>query len=259
MSVTAPSASAKPASDHHARFIELLQTSLEQNGFIKLVLAKYVGEEADLQRIIIKPVTVKAQIEGRCKGYFVVGENPAVGSANGRMQRFGLAALDWLVVRDLVLIESATFWKDSPEIETGVATGTSTLNARSEVERTGRAANVIGMHVGQENAAKRSTFGQQFVNYFQYCSWQWGRSLPVAAMVVVPSFAATQQPAPATKPAADATEHLLLERNHDRAMLAASRYPSSLKARTLAFWVAQNRLANAQLAAARSQTVEHRL
>ena len=47
MSVTAPSL--KPAPDHHAQFIELLQTSLEQNGFIKLVLAKYVGEEADLQ------------------------------------------------------------------------------------------------------------------------------------------------------------------------------------------------------------------
>lgn len=59
MSVTAPSI--KPAPDHHAQFIELLQTSLEQNGFIKLVLAKYVGEEVDLQRVIIKPVTVKAQ------------------------------------------------------------------------------------------------------------------------------------------------------------------------------------------------------
>src|SRR5947208_4563882 len=35
------------------------------------------------------------------------------------MQRFGLAALDWLVVRDLVLIESATFWQNGPEIETG--------------------------------------------------------------------------------------------------------------------------------------------
>jgi hypothetical protein len=27
--------------------------------------------------------------------------------------------------------------------------------------------------------------GQQFLNYFQYCSWQWGRSLPLPAMVVV--------------------------------------------------------------------------
>jgi formate dehydrogenase major subunit len=54
-----------------------------------------------------------------CKGYFLAGENPAVGSANARMQRLGLARLDWLVVRDLFLIESATWWKDGPEIESG--------------------------------------------------------------------------------------------------------------------------------------------
>jgi formate dehydrogenase major subunit len=63
--------------------------------------------------------TVQAQIEGICKGYFLFGQNPAVGSANARMQRMGLANLDWLVVRDLVMIESATFWKNGPEIETG--------------------------------------------------------------------------------------------------------------------------------------------
>ena len=63
--------------------------------------------------------TVQQQIEGKCKGYFLFGQNPAVGSANGRMQRLGLANLEWLVVRDLVMIESATFWKNGPEIETG--------------------------------------------------------------------------------------------------------------------------------------------
>ena len=57
MSVTATPASLAP--DHHAQFIDLLQSSLDQNAFIKLVLAKYVGDEADLQRIIIKPLTVK--------------------------------------------------------------------------------------------------------------------------------------------------------------------------------------------------------
>jgi formate dehydrogenase major subunit len=62
--------------------------------------------------------TVVAQLGGTCKGYFLMGENPAVGSANGRMQRLGLANLDWLVVRDLALIESATFWQNGPEIET---------------------------------------------------------------------------------------------------------------------------------------------
>jgi formate dehydrogenase major subunit len=63
--------------------------------------------------------TVMAQIAGDCKGYFLFGENPAVGSANARMQRLGMANLDWLVVRDFSLIESATWWKDGPEIETG--------------------------------------------------------------------------------------------------------------------------------------------
>ena len=63
--------------------------------------------------------TVLAQVEGTCKGYFVVGENPAVGSANAKLQRLGMANLDWLVVRDFSLIESATWWKDGPEIESG--------------------------------------------------------------------------------------------------------------------------------------------
>ena len=63
--------------------------------------------------------TVLNQIRGECKGYFLVGENPAVGSANGKLQRLGMANLDWLVVRDLQLIESATFWRNGPEIATG--------------------------------------------------------------------------------------------------------------------------------------------
>ncbi|SFO91573.1 molybdopterin-dependent oxidoreductase [Actinomadura madurae] len=63
--------------------------------------------------------TAMAQIEGVCKGYFLMGENPAVGSANAKIQRLGMANLDWLVVRDFSLIESATWWKDGPEIETG--------------------------------------------------------------------------------------------------------------------------------------------
>jgi formate dehydrogenase major subunit len=63
--------------------------------------------------------TVRDQIAGKVPGYFLVGENPAIGSANGKMQRMGLANLEWLVVRDLRMIESATYWLDGPEIETG--------------------------------------------------------------------------------------------------------------------------------------------
>ncbi len=52
-------------------------------------------------------------------GYFLLGQNPAVGSANGRMQRMAMSHLKWMVVRDFSLIESATWWKDGPEIATG--------------------------------------------------------------------------------------------------------------------------------------------
>ena len=63
--------------------------------------------------------TVMAQIAGTVEGYFLFGQNPAVGSANSRMQRLGMSKLDWLVVRDFSLIESATWWQDGPEIESG--------------------------------------------------------------------------------------------------------------------------------------------
>jgi formate dehydrogenase major subunit len=63
--------------------------------------------------------TVLTMLAGTCRGFFLFGQNPAVGSANARMQRLGMANLDWLVVRDFVQIESATWWKDGPEIETG--------------------------------------------------------------------------------------------------------------------------------------------
>ena len=63
--------------------------------------------------------SVLGMIAGTVEGYFLLGQNPAVGSANGRLQRLGMANLKWLVVRDFNLIESATWWKDGPEIATG--------------------------------------------------------------------------------------------------------------------------------------------
>jgi formate dehydrogenase major subunit len=66
--------------------------------------------------------TVGRMLRGNVKGYLVAGENPAVGSANGKAQRLGLARLDWLVVRDLVETETAAFWYDSPEVESGELT-----------------------------------------------------------------------------------------------------------------------------------------
>ena len=62
---------------------------------------------------------VTGMLADEVEGYFLLGQNPAVGSANGRQQRLGMSHLKWLVVRDLNLIESATWWKDGPEIASG--------------------------------------------------------------------------------------------------------------------------------------------
>jgi formate dehydrogenase major subunit len=104
--------------------------------------------------------TVLGQIEGRVKGYFLVGQNPAVGSSGGRMQRLGLANLDWLVVRDLQMIESASFWKDGPEIATGeqvtedIGTEVFFMPAASHVEKAGTFTNTQRMLQWREKAVE---------------------------------------------------------------------------------------------------------
>ena len=63
--------------------------------------------------------TVADMADGKVKGYFVMGENPTVGTVNSALHREGLRALEWLVVRDFRLIETAEFWRDAPEIQRG--------------------------------------------------------------------------------------------------------------------------------------------
>jgi formate dehydrogenase major subunit len=87
--------------------------------------------------------TILAMLDGEVRGFFVLGENPAVGSANSRLHRLAMAKLDWLVVRDLVEVETASFWKDAPEIATGelrtadIATEVFLLPAAAHTEKDG--------------------------------------------------------------------------------------------------------------------------
>ena len=82
-------------------------------------------------------------IDGWVKGFFLIGENPAVGSSHGKLHRQALASLEWLVVRDLYEIESATFWYDSPEVAAGqlhpdqIATEVFFLPAAASTEKSG--------------------------------------------------------------------------------------------------------------------------
>lgn len=81
--------------------------------------------------------------DGKVDGLFVMGQNPAVGAPNGRLQRKAMSRLKWLVVRDLVEIETATFWKDSPEVERGelrpeeIGTEVFLMPAAGPVEKSG--------------------------------------------------------------------------------------------------------------------------
>ncbi len=58
-------------------------------------------------------------LDGKMEGMFLMGQNPAVGAPNSRLQRKALSKLKWLVVREMVEIESANFWRESPEVERG--------------------------------------------------------------------------------------------------------------------------------------------
>src|SRR4051812_19076449 len=57
--------------------------------------------------------------DGKLDGLFVMGQNPVVGAANGRLERKAMANLKWLVVREMVETETAAFWLDSPEVQRG--------------------------------------------------------------------------------------------------------------------------------------------
>ena len=57
--------------------------------------------------------------DGKMDGLFVIGQNPAVGASNSRLERTALSKLKWLVVRDMVETETASFWCNSPEIKRG--------------------------------------------------------------------------------------------------------------------------------------------
>jgi formate dehydrogenase major subunit len=72
---------------------------------------KILGDHSHLPMFV-------AMNDGKVKGMLLIGQNPAT-SLNARMERAGLRALEWLVVKDNWVHESATFWKHAPEVQSG--------------------------------------------------------------------------------------------------------------------------------------------
>ncbi|MBK7821825.1 MAG: molybdopterin-dependent oxidoreductase [Tessaracoccus sp.] len=112
------------------------EAATPENSYAYDYLPRLTGPQGTYQ-------TVGRMMDDEVDGYFLLGQNPAVGSAHGRMQRLGMSHLKWLVVRDLALIESATWWKDGPEIASGelrtedIATEVFFLPAATHVEKSG--------------------------------------------------------------------------------------------------------------------------
>ncbi|MBW3658210.1 MAG: molybdopterin-dependent oxidoreductase [Actinobacteria bacterium] len=61
--------------------------------------------------------TVTEMEDGAVEGYFLMGENPVVGSMHGALHRAAARKLTWCVVRDFAPTESAEFWRTGPEFD----------------------------------------------------------------------------------------------------------------------------------------------
>src|SRR5262249_24381672 len=88
------------------------EAATAQNNYYYDYLPKIIGDHSHL------PMFVEMH-RGNIKGFFAMGQNPPRGGQNPSYQRMALSKLQWMVVRDLYETETASFWKDSPEVRSG--------------------------------------------------------------------------------------------------------------------------------------------
>jgi formate dehydrogenase major subunit len=72
---------------------------------------RIVGDHSHLPMFV-------AMNDGKVKGMLCIGQNPAT-SINASTERRGLGKLDWLVVKDNWVTETAAFWQNAPEVRSG--------------------------------------------------------------------------------------------------------------------------------------------
>lgn len=90
--------------------------------------------------------------EGKMKGYFTWGMNPSQSAPNSMAARHAMENLDWLVVVDSKLTETATFWEGPGMTPSQVNTSVYFLPAALLYEKTGSLAN-SGRWIQWSNAA----------------------------------------------------------------------------------------------------------
>lgn len=100
---------------HYPKFaVSLLKAfwgdaATEENDFAYNYLPKISGNYSHI-------ALFEALYKGVIKGMILLGQNPAVGGPNARMERKAMENLDWMVAADLWETETASFWK-GPEVD----------------------------------------------------------------------------------------------------------------------------------------------
>lgn len=85
------------------------------NDYCYAMIPRLTGDHSQL------PMTL-AMVDGVVKGQFILGQNPLVGAVNADLVERGLTKLDWLVVRDFAMLESANFWQKGRLVQRGELT-----------------------------------------------------------------------------------------------------------------------------------------
>jgi formate dehydrogenase major subunit len=116
-------------------------------------------------------------LDGKMDGLFVMGQNPAVAGPNSGMERRGLGRLKWLVVREMVETETASFWYDSPEVHRGemrtedIDTEVFLMPAAGHVEKEGTFTNTQRLLQWREKAVDPPGDARS-ENWFMYHLWR---------------------------------------------------------------------------------------
>ena len=90
--------------------------------------------------------------KGVIKGFLSDGQNPAVGGPNAKLARAALGKLDWLVVKDIFVTETAEFWKAPGVTAKDIKTEVFFLPAAPAAEKDGSLTNTMRLIQWHEKA-----------------------------------------------------------------------------------------------------------
>ena len=80
-------------------------------------------------------------LQGKFKGFFAWGQNPACGGANSNKTREALSKLDWMVNVNIFENETGSFWKGPDMVPSTIKTEVFFLPCAVSIEKEGSISN----------------------------------------------------------------------------------------------------------------------